>query len=126
MAHRMFRGGALQVSNFSGNLGNALSSGRKICHPNNISKKKKKEKGLHLLGPTFGAISKPKLMKRCSVKGDDLFFFFFLEITAEYGLVFTSKYKYITTRLRAMKCYESLCGASSNECLCGEKFWRMD
>ena len=54
------------------------------------------------------------------------FFFFFLEITAEYGLVLTSKYKYITTRLRAMKSYECLCGASSNECLCGEKFWRMD
>ena len=30
------------------------------------------------------------------------FFLFFLEITAEYGLVLTSKYKYITTRLRAM------------------------
>ena len=54
------------------------------------------------------------------------FFFFFLETTAEYGLILTSKYKYISTRLRAMISYECLCGAFSNESLCGEKFWRID
>ena len=45
------------------------------------------------------------------------FFFFFLENTAECGLNLTSKHQDITTRLRAMTSYE---------CLCGEKFWRMD
>ena len=53
-------------------------------------------------------------------------FFFFLENTAECGLILTSKHQDITTRLRAMTSYECLRGASSNECLCGEKFWRMD
>ena len=39
-----------------------LSSGRKICHSNNISKRKKK--GLHLVGLTFGGIFKPKVMEK--------------------------------------------------------------
>ena len=40
-----------------------LSSGRKICHSNNISKKKKK-KSPHLVGLTFGGIFKPKVMEK--------------------------------------------------------------
>ena len=39
-----------------------LSSGRKICHSNNISKKKKKSP--HLVGLTFGGIFKPKVMEK--------------------------------------------------------------
>ena len=42
--------------------------------------------------------------------GDDLFF---LENTAECGLVLTSKHQNITTRLRAIISYECLRGASA-------------
>ena len=37
-----------------------LSSGRKICHSNNISKKK----SLHAVGLAFGGIFKPKVMEK--------------------------------------------------------------
>ena len=54
-----------------------------------------------MVGLTFGGIFKPKVMEKVQ-RNRGWPFFFFLEITAEYGLVLTSKYKYITTRLRAM------------------------
>ena len=49
----------------------SLYFARKICHCNNISKKKK---GHQLFGLTFGDRFRPKMMEKV---GDDLFFFLF-------------------------------------------------
>ena len=51
------------IFDFSGNLSKCLLYfARKICHCNNISKKKKI--GHHLFGLTFGGIFRPKMMEK--------------------------------------------------------------